>query len=254
ELRKMGPAAGPQLVALNQRTDAQLSEYSELYRIKANLARTQAEKELIGMKNDTAKKITELRATANTELTKLEKEWQAKIANITKVTGTELNSLKAVGKNAGQGLLDGLSSMEGALVSRAKSIAESIKRTISSALDIHSPSRWMRDFVAGNMATGWIKGIDENEQAIIKKASQFGDWMKPKVAGGFVNKLRGVAAPLRNVTPIGSATGGSSNTTNQNTKTFSPQITNHFTPAESTPSESARKQKQQLQRAAMEWR
>lgn len=254
ELRQMGVKAYPELVELNKMTASELTEYSNLYKQKTSIARKQAETEMIGMKNDTANKIAEMRNVANIELTKLEKEWKAKIVNITKVTGTELNSLKAVGKNAGQGLLDGLSSMEDSLVRKAKSIAESIKKTISGALDIHSPSRWMRDFVAGNMAQGWIKGIDENEQAIIKKASQFGDWMKPEVPGGFVNKLRGVAAPLRNVTPIGSATGGNSNTTNQNSKTFSPQITNHFTPAESTPSESARKQKQQLQRAAMEWR
>jgi phage-related protein len=254
ELRQMGVKAYPELVELNKMTESELTDYSNLYKLKASIARKQAETEMVGMKNDTAKKIAEMRTVANAELTKLEKEWQAKIANITKVTGTELNSLKAVGKNAGKGLLDGLSSMEDSLVSKARSIAESIKRTISGALDIHSPSRWMRDFVAGNMAQGWIKGIDENEKSIIKKASQFGDWMKPEVSGGFVNKLRGVAAPLRNVTPIGPTTGGSSNTTNQNSKTFSPKITNHFTPAESTPSESARKQKQQLQRAAMEWR
>lgn len=254
ELRQMGPKALPELLALNSMTDKELTVYSDLYKEKTAVARKQAETELIGLKNDTAKQITAMRAAANTELAKLEKEWKEKIANITKVTGTELNSLKAVGKNAGQGLLNGLSSMEGALVSKAKSIAESIKKTISGALDIHSPSRWMRDFVAGNMAQGWIKGIDENEKAIIKKASQFGDWMKPEVSGGFVNKLRGVTAPLRNVTPIGPSTGGSSHITNQNSKTFSPKITNHFTPAESTPSESARKQKQQMQRAAMEWR
>ena len=199
ELEAMGPKALGELQALNSLTDAQLTEYASLYQQKALLARLQAEEELAGMKEDTVLRIAEMRATANIELDVLRKEWTAKIQAVTKATSTELLTLKKIGKNAGQGLLDGLTSMEGPLVTKATAIAQAIKNAIAGALDIHSPSRWMRDFVAGNMATGWIKGIDESQSVILKKASQLGDWMKPEMPSNFVNKLRGVSAPIRNL-------------------------------------------------------
>lgn len=253
ELREMGPKALPQLLALNTMTDTQLTQYSALYAEKSKLARTQAEAELVGMKTDTANRITELRATANIELETLRTEWVTKIQAVTKATDEELMSLKQIGKNAGQGLLDGLASMESSLVTKARSIAEAVKSAISGALDIHSPSRWMRDFVAGNMATGWIKGMDKSRNAIVQKATQLGDWMKPEVPGGFVNRLRGVSAPVGNIMPTSSAQGNSVSNSTSHIKTLSPQFINYFTPAESTPSESARKQKQMLQQYAMEY-
>lgn len=161
--------------------------------------------------------------------------------------------LKQVGIDIIQGLINGIGSMASAVWDKVKGIADGIKDAITGALDIHSPSRWMRDFVAGNMATGWIKGIDKSQNSILKKATQLSDWMKPEVSGGFINKLRGVSAPLGNIMPTRSMQGNSVSTTTNHSKTFSPNVINHFTPAESTPSEHARKQKQTLQRYAMEF-
>lgn len=133
ELQAMGPKALPELMALNSMTAEQLAEYSALYKEKAALARTQAESELVGMKADTAKRITELRATANTELALLQTEWVAKIKGVTQATATEFKTLTQIGKDAGQNLLNGLKSMEGALVAQARAIAAAVNAALQGA-------------------------------------------------------------------------------------------------------------------------
>lgn len=194
ELREMGPKALPQLIALNQMTEAELTHYSALYRTKSALARTQAEKEMAPMKANTEKQIIEMRNAANRELENLRKDWTDKIQRVTKATNDEMMTLKSIGVNAGQGLLDGLSSMESSLIKKAKTIAESVKSAMANALDINSPSRWMRDFIAGNMALGFIKGVDKNESKIMSAASHFGDLMKPN--------LNDVMIPNVNIRPF----------------------------------------------------
>lgn len=255
ELEAMGPKALGELRALNSLSDAELQQYVALYNAKFTLAREQATHELAGLKTDTEHRITELREAANAELDKVHKEWVAKIVRIAKTTDNELKSLKDIGKNAGQGLLNGLASMEGALVAKAKSIAESVKAAMASALQIHSPSRWMRDMIGKNMMLGWMKGIDGQKSKTLKKAREATDWMKPDIptVGGFVNKLRGVKAPLGNVMPFSAATGSGDTITNTNSRSYNPTFQNYFTKDESTPSEVARKNKQQSQRQAMEW-
>lgn len=170
ELREMGVKALPQLLALNTLTDDQMSQYSALYQEKAKLARTQAEAELVGMKTDTATRITELRATANIELEALRSEWVLKIQSITKATDDELKSLKQIGVNAGQGLLDGLASMEGSLVEKARSIANAVSAAMASALQVNSPSlvtTRIGEFVGKGLEVGM-----ENSIASIRRAAR----------------------------------------------------------------------------------
>ncbi|MFJ3386834.1 tape measure protein [Lysinibacillus sp. NPDC086135] len=192
ELSDLGVKALPELAALNSMTDDQLSRYSDLYKEKSQLAREQAEKELSGMRKDTDQKLLELRQTADTQLSKLQTEWDLKIKNLVRTTDSELATLKQVGINAGQGLLDGLASMESDLINKAQDIANAIKDTMQSALDIHSPSRWMRDFIVGNLAKGFDVGVDKHKNLITKASGRFGEMIKPDI----VNKLRGVKANL----------------------------------------------------------
>lgn len=140
ELRAMGPDALPQLIALNSLTDEQLSQYSDLYREKAELARTQAEAELVGMKDDTKKQIDALRATANAELAVLQSEWVAKIKGVTQATTTEFKTLTQIGKQAGQNLLDGLASMESSLVAQARAIAQAVNAALQTTLGGSAPA------------------------------------------------------------------------------------------------------------------
>ena len=67
-----------------------------------------------------------------------------------------------VGKNVIQGLIDGIGSMVRAVEDKISEVAGGIKDKITGALDIHSPSRWMRDMIGKNMMLGWEIGIDRN--------------------------------------------------------------------------------------------
>ncbi|QTB29074.1 phage tail tape measure protein [Lysinibacillus sphaericus] len=160
ELSDLGVKALPELMALNQLTDEQLTQYSALYQEKAALAREQTEAELAGMKEDTDKQILALREAAIKQLNTLKTEWSYKIKELTSTTATELSSLQQIGVDAGQGLLNGLASMEGPLISKAQQIANSISSTIQQALDIHSPSRVMRGFGV-NIGQGLVLGMDD---------------------------------------------------------------------------------------------
>lgn len=195
ELSDLGVKALPELTALNSMTDEQLTKYSELYREKSQLAREQATKELEGMKKDTDQKLLDLRTASDAQLAKLQTEWDLRIKNLVRATDSELSTLQQVGVDAGQGLLDGLASMESPLIDKATQIAEAIKATIQSALDIHSPSRWMRDFVAGNLAKGFDVGVDKHLSIFKNAASNIGELIKPNI----VNPLRGVKADLGTV-------------------------------------------------------
>lgn len=159
EISALGVKALPELVALNSMTDEQLSQYSALYQEKSKLAREQAELELIGMKEDTEIRITELRNAANTELDQVERDWMKAIEKITRNTDAELQTLEQVGRDAGQGLLDGLASMEAAILAKASAIAEGVKAQITSALDIHSPSRVMMGY-GENTGEGFAIGLE----------------------------------------------------------------------------------------------
>lgn len=247
ELEAMGPKALGELQALNGMSEQQLTQYVALYNQKFALARDQAAKELAGMKEDTADRITAMRETANAELEKLRTEWAGKITSLTKVTNAELMTLKDIGKNAGKGLMDGLASMEPALVAKATSIANSIKAAMASAFDIHSPSRWMRDFIGVNMMRGWIDGMASMQSRVIAMSGQATDWMTPAVpqVAGYTtptggSKLgRAIQAPAQTGN---NATGG---------------VTQHITinsPTALSPAETARKQKQAAQQLALEWR
>lgn len=135
---------------------------------------------------------------------------------------------KSIGKDIIQGLINGIDSMASAVWSKVKAIADGIKNTIQSALDIHSPSRWMRDFVAGNMAKGFSVGVDKNEGLVTSAASRLGEMVKPDV----VNKLRGVRADFGTLTKGSSIT--TQNNSNSNSYDQSKKMYNQITIQEST--------------------
>lgn len=247
ELRDLGPKAVGELKALTSLSDAELSTYVALYETKSKLARQQADKELAGMKADTTLRISELRAAANKELDILQKEWTQKITSITKATDAELKTLKQVGVNAGKGLMDGLASMQGPLIAKATEIANAIKAAMQSALDIHSPSRWMRDMIGKNMMLGWIDGMQAMKSKVIAMSVESTDWMKPDVGGLSVPSFNGV-----NV--------GNHGKTNNLAGTINVKggggIVQHIaihSPKPTSPSDNARLIKQQSRQLATEW-
>lgn len=65
-----------------------------------------------------------------------------------------------IGKNIIQGLVNGIGSMVGAVTSKIAEVAGNIKDKITGALGIHSPSRWMRDYVGKFIPQGVAVGIE----------------------------------------------------------------------------------------------
>lgn len=173
ELRDMGPKAASEIAALNSLTDDQLQEYASLWKAKNQMAREQAVSELEGLKRETAKKIDELHTDAGIQLDKLKKEWQTKIKQIRQGTTDEFNAMKSsmtsIGKDAMTGMLNGLSSMEGTLKEKAKSIADAISSTVKNALKIKSPSRVMMG-IGEDVSEGLAIGI-ERMKAVVANAS-----------------------------------------------------------------------------------
>ena len=216
ELRQMGPNALPQLLALNQLTDQQLTQYSNLYQEKSALARKQAETELIGMKNDTDKQISELRKAANKELDALKKEWTTKIKDLTRTTSSELSSLKQVGADAGKGLLEGLSSMEDSLTKKAKSIANSIRYAMEDALDIRSPSRVMKQ-IGQFVGKGLVLGIDSMISSVANVAENLGLAAVPDIPEMQLGAYESFGPSAMKSMDLAHSAIGNSTTTNNNT-------------------------------------
>lgn len=174
ELEQMGPKATEKLRALNSMTEKELQDYQNVYKEKMQLARTTAIKELEPLQKQTQAQIQTLRNTASSELNLLNTQWQQAINEVVGGTETKLKTLNEVGKNAGQGLLNGLSSMQSALVDKANEIAESISSTIQEALDIHSPSRVMKGFGV-NIGQGLIVGMDDMLSKVAQSSVRLSD-------------------------------------------------------------------------------
>src|SRR5690625_1323580 len=151
-----------------------------------------------------------------------------------------------IGKDIIQGLIDGVGSLASAVWDKATSIAEGIGGAIKSALGIASPSRLMIQFGKWT-GEGLAVGI-EGMTGVVGKADD-------KLADAAVPKKRGISMEydIPKTRGVNTSVSRGDFRTNQQAEGFNPRITNNFTPAESTPSESARKQKQALQRAAMDW-
>ncbi|MEK3890253.1 tape measure protein [Bacillus sp. FSL K6-3431] len=160
---------------------------------------------------DLKSKFTGMRTTSKTEMngayTNIKDAWNKVVAFLKAI------NLKQIGIDIIRGLIKGISSMDGAVKNAVSKVVSGIKGKITSALKIKSPSQWMRDMIGKNMMIGWKVGIDKEKGSVLKKSKQMTDWMKPDVpsSGGFVNKLRGVTAPIGNVMPI-SAAGNTSST------------------------------------------
>ncbi|WP_420768760.1 phage tail tape measure protein [Parageobacillus thermoglucosidasius] len=261
ELRDMGPKAVDEIAALNSLSDEELNQYVQLWREKNALAKAQAVSELEGMRLETQAKIQQLRATANAELEQVrieyinkiaqlraqaaaeleqhKNEWMVKIKEITEGTKSELNLMSAsmadIGKNSMQGLIDGLNSMMGPLRKKAQEIADTVRATIQSALDIHSPSRVMME-LGKWIPAGLAEGINRNINAVVSATNRMAQATIPSVAG-----YSGAVVPATATINVPKMAGAK----------IEQHL--HFYSSAPTPSETARKHLQVSRQLAMEW-
>jgi TP901 family phage tail tape measure protein len=90
--------------------------------------------------------------------------------------------LRSIGANIMQGLLNGIGSKANALRDKAMSIANGIKNALKNALDIHSPSRVMRDEIGKWIPLGIAEGIEGHIGAIRNAANDMSFAATPNVA------------------------------------------------------------------------
>lgn len=106
------------------------------------------------------------------------------------------------GVNAMQGLANGIYAGSGAALAAAQSIAARITATIQSALDIHSPSRVMRDEVGRFIPQGIAVGIDADRKVIDSSMQKLKESMTinatPEIASGFSGGVAGIANQTTN--------------------------------------------------------
>lgn len=184
QLRELGPQAAPELAALNTLTDTELAEYTTLWKTKSSEARTAAVVELTGLRQDTNTQIAQLHTEAVAELDALRIDFESKVKAIRGSANKEFNAMKAdlptIGKQAMQGLIDGMNSMQGAVSAKAKEIANSVTKTMQKALDIHSPSRelaWI-----GEMAgSGLVEGLAGTMASIEQQAAAMAAAAMPSI-------------------------------------------------------------------------
>ncbi|MFN3092118.1 phage tail protein [Bacillus pumilus] len=180
ELRQIGVGSADQIKAIASMSAPELDKYISLWKQKHSMASQQATKELAGLKNETTKKIAELRSAANTELNKLKNDYMNKISQLT-VNVKQLGSLKksgqAIGYNTMSGIISGMKGMKGELAKEANNIASTIEKTIKKKLKIHSPSRLMRDQVGVMVPAGIAVGIQQGVGTVGKAMNAVTDAM-----------------------------------------------------------------------------
>lgn len=162
------------------------------------------------------------------------------------------NEGKKSGNSLVEGFIEGVKNTEKSAVSAVKKIANGITGAIKNALGIKSPSRVFAE-IGKNVVEGLVKGIEESKKLALKTTEGLAKDIQSPLVDVPINRLRGVTVPLGHMTPISGAFGVGSSITNNNSRAYNPTFNNYFTRDESTPSEVARKIKQQSQRLAMEW-
>ncbi|MGM0108393.1 tape measure protein [Enterococcus sp. AZ172] len=86
-----------------------------------------------------------------------------------------------IGSNIIQGLINGIGSMVGAVASKISEVAGNIKDKITGALGIHSPSRWMRDYVGKFIPQGISVGIEADAKSAYSAMN--------KLSNGLMNSI-----------------------------------------------------------------
>jgi phage-related protein len=163
----------------------------------------------------------------------------AKIKEITEGTKTELNLMTAdmedIGQESMKGLIAGLDSMMDPLKRKAQEIADTVRATIQSALDIHSPSRVMIE-IGKWIPAGLAEGINRNINAVVSATNRMVRATIPNVAG-----YSGAVVPATATINVPKMAGAKIE------QHF------HFHSTAPTPSEVARKTRQVSHQLAMEW-
>lgn len=105
---------------------------------------------------------------------KINEKTSSFITSIINTYGQMPEKTKNTMKNALEPMLDEMNKKEPILLSKAKSMADGILKTLRNAFDIHSPSKKTKS-IFKNVMLGMLEGIDAEENPILNKVSLFSD-------------------------------------------------------------------------------
>lgn len=185
ELQDLGPRAAAEIKALTALSEKELKEYVELFEKKGKLASDEAEKELSSAAIELPVSVAVLSneqaltavgnsvaaiSTAVAANTERLKETASSIAGVMCETILSKHAdFYSVGVDAMRGLDEGLAAQGRSAVATARRIADSIIWEMQRALDIHSPSRKMRDLVGIPTAQGFMVGFEEEMEGLSRR-------------------------------------------------------------------------------------
>lgn len=90
-------------------------------------------------------------------------------------------NLVDIGKNIIQGLINGVSSMIGAVGKAIGNVVSTIKDKVTGLLGIHSPSRWFRDEIGKMIPPGLAIGIDRASDVAVEAGKDLGNTVKRSI-------------------------------------------------------------------------
>ncbi len=210
ELREMGPKAAKEIHALAASTESVLPEYAKEFAKLGGLIKTQAESELAGqpielsigaatLNEDQAVMVvgtstsTLCKAIADNAVPLEKSTDDVAVGMKNKILDRQIDFYKA-GINVMDGLNKGLREQGQVAIGTARQVADDIIREMQRALDIHSPSRKMRDLVGKPAAQGFFVGF-EGEMEKNKGRAQV-------MSLDFTQKMHEVAKQVRASIPL----------------------------------------------------
>ncbi|WP_397537877.1 hypothetical protein [Rummeliibacillus pycnus] len=259
ELQALGPSAASQIAALNTLSDTELQDYVGLWQEKSELATNIATSELTDLRANTDAQIAQLRTDTAAQLATYNAEWQTAIKDLTGQTTDKFNaltkSMPQIGRNVIKGMQNGLTELTPSLLAQAQSIANSIKETIQSALDIHSPSRWGDKMIGQNLILGISNGMERMKSYAVKTAQNVADGVKTQLAESLVQTdALGYSASLQSTVSKELAVKVKVEVDGDNgSGGGTAEIHNHYNTRPMSEAEMARQQKRQLQKLGLQF-
>lgn len=222
ELREMGPKAANEIHALATMGEAGLKECVEKFTQLSGMIKTQAESELkdkpielpIGAAVLSAEQAGVVVGRSVSTLCKSISDSTDQLTDATDLVTMDMQrtilarkkDFTTAGADAMRGLTEGLREQGKVAISTAKSIADDIIREMQRALDIHSPSRKMRDLVGKPAAQGFFVGFEDEmrrfhglaQETIARETSKINAQVEAQVGARSVSQ--GVTREVHNNT------------------------------------------------------
>jgi len=214
ELQKMGPKALPQIKALNKLSDEELTEYVNLYRMKAQQAREEAMRQLEQQRRETQMKLMEIRANAYRQLEMYRQKWAEKQKEIRKNTMEELDAIERRYKQMAENSTHyGVSLMEN-FIGGVRSRFGVLRSTLEQMMEMvdmympHSPAK-----------VGPLKKLDEYGPAMVQEIARGIQGSLPTLERA-VNQM----AQVPSMAVVGGGGGGSTTNNSHTTNYFNISI------------------------------